>query len=207
MRRSAGFYKSVQNLQKRQNWISNRRNNTNKVINRQGFKLPAFNADYFQSSKRSYGDNTGNLSPLGSNNQLYNLGYPMNSHASSNSKYFPTYNTTYTDIKNFNKNTLRFSNLRTSNIPSHQTMNAHFNPQINIKPVNRQRNDAQNFYTGSGPYIAGSTYINGPQSCIALTGERITVQPLAGTRPESMIYVLFYLFLAFGQETVLMHFI
>jgi hypothetical protein len=77
-----------------------------------------------------------------------------------------------------------------SNTPWNRTMNMPFNPQVN--------NGAQRFYPGSGAYLGGSTYTRGPQSCIAMTGERITVQSLAGIQPEGMKNRLLHLYMYFS---------
>lgn len=57
------------------------------------------------------------------------------------------------------------------NVNNNRTLNA----QVNNVPVNMPNG-----------YVGGSTYVSGPQSCISMTGERITVQSLPGTKPESM---------------------
>jgi hypothetical protein len=62
-------------------------------------------------------------------------------------------------------------------------MNGPVNPQINAGPTN----GAPTYYAGSGGYNGGSTYTSGPQSCMSMSGERITILPLAGTKPEGMI--------------------
>jgi hypothetical protein len=62
-------------------------------------------------------------------------------------------------------------------------MNSPVNPQINAVPAN----GAPTYYAGSGGYNGGSTYTSGPQSCMSMSGERITILPLAGTKPEGMI--------------------
>ncbi|CAF4152278.1 unnamed protein product, partial [Rotaria magnacalcarata] len=47
------------------------------------------------------------------------------------------------------------------------------------------------YYTGTGGFYSGSTYAAGPQSCMAMTGERITVQPLAGAQTVGM-YAMYW---------------
>lgn len=57
-------------------------------------------------------------------------------------------------------------NVNLNNIPTiNNTINMQFNPQMNN-------------------YLGDATYTQGPQSCMAMTGERITVQSLAGFQPE-----------------------
>ena len=60
------------------------------------------------------------------------------------------------------------------NTPWNNTMNLPFNQQMNTGGPN------------TGGYLGAATYTRGPQSCLAMSGERITVQSLAGTQPEGM---------------------
>jgi hypothetical protein len=150
-------------------------NSQQNMTNRQGLQSPNLGQGYFQPQQQAYGGYPAAPTQFGSNNQMYNPGYAMNSYASSNSQYLPGYNGTYSGNQNTNFNNLGVPNQPISNTPWNRTMNA---------PLNRQvMGGAQNYYTGSSSYLGGSTYLSGPQSCMAMSGERITVQPLAGTQP------------------------
>jgi len=153
-------------------------NNRQNLTNRQGLPSPDLGPGYFQPQQQVYGGYPAAPSPFGSTNQLYNPGYVMNGYASPNSEYFPGYNGTYLGGQNFNYNNLGVPNQPISNTPWNRTMNIPFNSQVN--------NGAQSVYPGLSSYPGGSTYTRGPQSCMAMTGERITIQPLAGTQPEGM---------------------
>ncbi|CAF4181530.1 unnamed protein product [Rotaria sp. Silwood2] len=191
LRRSAGYYNRDQNLknnpkqqqqssrQKRQDWMNTRRNYS-KFLNRQGLQSSNLGPGYFQLQQQVYGGYPAAPSPFGSNNQLYNPGYVMNGYAPPNSEYLPGYNGTYSSNQNVNFNNLGVPNQPTSNTVWNGTKYVPVNPQVNIGP----NNEAQNYYQNAGGYAGGSTYVSGSQSCIAMTGERITVQPLAGTQPE-----------------------
>ena len=63
------------------------------------------------------------------------------------------------------------------------TLNAFYVPPVNVLPINTGDSGGQSYYAGTGGYFTGSTYVAGPQSCTAMTGDRITVQPLTGTQP------------------------
>jgi hypothetical protein len=152
-------------------------NNRQNVTNRQGISPPDLGPSYFQPQQQVYGGYPAAPSPFGSNNQLYNPGYVRNGYASPNSEYFPGYNGTYLAGQNFNYNNLGVP--RQSNTGWNGTIAIPFNPQVNNGPP-------QSFYPNPGGYVSGSAYTRGPQSCMAMTGERITVQPLAGTQPEGI---------------------
>lgn len=153
-------------------------NNQQNLTNRQGAPPQDLGSGYFQPQQQVYGGYPAAPTPFGSNNQLYNPGYVMNGYAQPNSEYFPGYNGTYVGNQKFNYNNLGVPNQPISNAPWNETMNAPFNPQVN--------NGGQNFYPTSNGYLGGLTYTRGPQSCMAMTGERITVQSLAGTQPEGI---------------------
>jgi hypothetical protein len=156
--------------------MNNRQNVTN-VFNRQS---PDLGPGYFQPQQQVYGGYPSAPSPFGSNNQLYNPGYVMNGYASPNSEYFPGYNGTYLGAnQNFNYNNMGVPNQPMADAPWNRTMNIPFNPQV--------KNGPEGFYPGSGAYLGGATFTRGPQSCIAMTGERITVQSLPGTQPEGKL--------------------
>ena len=190
LRRSAGFYNRAQNIRqtqsqrsrrKRQNWFDSRRNDTN-VVNRQGVPPTDLGPNYFQPQQQVYGGYPGAPSPYDSNNQLYNPSYVMSGQASPNSQYFPGYNGTYLGAQQFNYNNFGLPNQQNLNNPWNRTMNGPYNPQVIAGP-----NDGSQIYnTGSGGFNGASTYVSGPQSCTAMTGERITVQSLGGTQPGGM---------------------
>ena len=68
----------------------------------------------------------------------------------------------------------------------------HFNSQISTKPIKRPQDQASTDYTGSNSNRGRSTYTSGPQSCMSMTGQRITVQSLAGPQSESMKCTLYH---------------
>lgn len=106
---------------------------------------------------------------------MYNPGYAMNNYPPPNTGYGPPFNGTAMPNPNIN-----FNNMGMGNPPLgdwNRTMNFPFNPQGN--------NVGQNFYPpSSNGYQTGPIYTQGPQSCLAMTGDRITVQSLGGTQPE-----------------------
>ena len=196
LRRSAGFYSRSQRprqfqqlqqqqqrrpRQKRQSWMNNQQNGTNNM-NRPGVPRQDLGPSYFQPQQQVYGGYPAAPSPFGTNNQLYNPGYVMNGYTSPNSEYFPSYNGTYLGGQNFNYNNLGVPNQPVSNTPWNTLSNGPINPQFNSGP----NNSAPTYHSAAGGYIGGSTYSSGPQSCMAMSGERITVQTLAGTQPEGM---------------------
>jgi hypothetical protein len=157
--------------------MNNRQNLTNGG-NRQGLQAPNLGPGYYQSQQQVYGGYPAAPSPFGSNNQMYNPGYVMNGYAPPNTGYIPGYNGTALPNPNLNYNNMGGPNQPIANSPWNRTTNF---------PVNRQVNNVeQNFYPPSNSYQGGPIYTRGPQSCVAMTGERITVQPLAGTQPEGM---------------------
>jgi hypothetical protein len=77
-------------------------------------------------------------------------------------------------------------NLNNMGNPNQPILNTPWNNTMNL-PYNRQMNNGgQNFNPNAGGYLGAATYTRGPQSCLAMSGERITVQSLAGTQPEGM---------------------
>lgn len=155
-------------------------NNRQNLTNRQGVPPPDLGPNYFQPQQQVYGGYPAAPTPFGSNNQLYNPGYVMNGYAQPNSEYFPAYNGTYLGGQNFNYNNLGVSNQQIPDPNWNRTTNNPFNPQVN--------NAQQNPFPNTNDYFGGLTYTRGPQSCIAMTGERITVQSLAGTQPEGILF-------------------
>jgi hypothetical protein len=158
-----------------------RRNDTS-FFNRQGSPpvAPDLGPGYFQTQQQPYGGYPAAPTPFGSNNQLYNPSYVMNGPQSGNAQSPPGFNGTYMNNQYSNNN--QFG-------PSNQPMqNAPWNNTMNNAPVNRQagwgmNNGASNTNPGSGSFFTGSTYMSGPQSCMAMTGDRISVQSLSGAQP------------------------
>ena len=184
VRRSRGYYsrgRIPQQGQARvrrqaQDWANMRRNDTN-MFNRQGMPSPDLGPGYFQPQQQAYGGYPAAPSPAGSNNQLYNPAYATNGFAPPNSEYYPGFNGTAFGNQNMNNNygmpqpsmpgaPWNFTNV---NNPS-------MNPQVSMG----RNNGPPNANPGLG---SESMYMSGPQTCVALSGERITVQPLAGTQP------------------------
>jgi hypothetical protein len=154
-------------------------NTQQNITNRQGLAPPDLGPNYFQPQQQVYGGYPAAPSPFSSNNQLFNPGYVMSGYVSPNSEYFPGYNGTYLGGQNFNYNNL--------GVPNRQIPNPSWNLTTNGPPFNPQINTgAQNFYQNTGGYLNELTYTRGPQSCIAMTGERITVRSLPGLQPEGM---------------------
>jgi hypothetical protein len=184
-------------------------------MNRQGVPTQDLGPGYFQPQQQAYGGYPAAPTQCGSNNQLYNPASVMNGYASPNSQYFPGYNGTHLGNQNMNYNNLGVPpNQPMTNNPWNRTMNVPFNPQGNTGPNNGRQMDGPfnpqgnggqmngpfnpqgnaGLNTGGQSFLAGSVgnsesnYVSGPQSCMAMSGERITVQPLAGTQPEGMNY-------------------
>jgi hypothetical protein len=105
-------------------------------------------------------------------NQLYNPGYVMSGYANPNSEYFPGYNGSFIGAQNFDYQTLGAGG---------QVNYMFYSPQINVVPIVMPINGGQNYFPGG--FSVGSIYVTGPQSCMSMTGERITVQSIAGNQP------------------------
>jgi hypothetical protein len=191
LRRSGGYYSRGQMPQaqqqqrprrKRQQWADTWRNGTI-AMGGPGLKAHDLGPGYFQPQQQVYGGYPAAPSPFGSYNQLYNPGYVMSGYASPNSEYFPGYNGSYQGAHNFDYASLGApSNLPMSGAIWNSTFGGFYNPQVNVLPIN----GGQSFYTGTGGFYSGSNNVVGPQTCTAMTGERITVQSLAGTQPGGM---------------------
>jgi hypothetical protein len=151
----------------------------------QVLKAPDLGPGYFQPQQQVYGGYPAAPSPFGSYNQLYNPGYVLSGYANPNSEYFPLYNGTYAGSENFNYQNLGVPNPGVSGIWNN-TFGGYYNPQINVLPIMGSTGGGQSYYTGSGGFSSGANYIPGPQSCMAMTGERITIQPLIGAQPGGM---------------------
>ncbi len=162
---------------KRQSWADNWRNGSS-AVGGPPYKAPDLGPGYFQPQQQVYGGYPAAPSPFWSYNQLYNPGYVMSGYANPNSEYYPGYNGTYLGLNSFN-----YPGLGAPDGQMHGGYwnNSYYNPQINVVPI-----IGQNYYTGAGGSFGGSTYVAGPQSCTAMTGERITVQPITGAQPGGM---------------------
>lgn len=164
------------------------RNQTN-FMNRHDSSSFGTGSGYFQQQNQQqpvYGDHSAASPPYGSNNQMYNPSYTMNGYATPNSAYQPTFNRSYSNGQNLNYNNWPTVNQPNPNMLWNMTKNVPFNPQINAA----QKNQPQSYYS-SQSILSGPTYISGPQSCVAMTGERITVQSLAGPLSEGMLHGIF----------------
>ena len=158
-----------------------RRNDTS-FFNRQGAPsaAPDLGAGYFQPQQQAYGGYPAAPTPFGSNNQLYNPAYVMNGAPSTTGFNGSYMNNQYPNYQQFG----------TANQPM---PNSPWNNTMNNVPVNRQagwgnNNGAPNPNPGSSGFFTGSTYTSGPQSCVAMTGERISVRPLSGTQPAGKFH-------------------
>ena len=92
----------------------------------------------------------------------------MNNYPPPNTGYAPSFNGTAMPNPNIN-----FNNMGMTNPPL-----GNWNRTMNF-PFNRQENNIGQNFNPTGP-----VYAQGPQSCIAMTGDRISVQSLGGTQPE-----------------------
>ncbi|CAF5105801.1 unnamed protein product, partial [Rotaria magnacalcarata] len=190
LRRAGGYYSRGQmpraqpqqqqkpaqrrNRRKRQDWADAWRNGT-MTVGGQPVKAPDLGAAYFQPQEQVYGGYPAAPSPYGFYNQLYNPAYVMGSYASPNSQYYPYSNGSYPSIEGFNYQNLGVPpSVPMSDASWNQTFGAFYNPQLNVVPMTGGGGDPS-YYTGTGGFYSGSTYAAGPQSCMAMTGERITV--------------------------------
>ena len=187
LRRSAGYYNRnrpnlrtpVRSRRKRQDWADTWRNGT---ISAAG--PPSRPSDlgpgYFQPQQQVYGGYPAAPSPYGFYNQLYNPAYIMSGYAAPNSQYYYGYNDTFSpsDYLQYQQSIGNYAPMSTAVWNS--TLNAFYVPSINVVPINggNDDSDGQSYYTGTGGYFTGSSYVGGPQSCMAMTGDRLTVQPL-----------------------------
>lgn len=152
-------------------------NNRANLTNRQGaFPPPDLGPGYFQPQQQAYGGFPAAPSSFGSNNQMYNPGYAMNNYPAPTTGFGPPFNGTAMLNPNMNYNNMPMVNVPLGENPFNRTMGFPFNPQGN--------NMGQNFLPPTNTYQTGAVYTQGPQSCLAMTGDRITVQSLAGTQPE-----------------------
>ena len=157
--------------------MNNQQNLTN-LANRQGFQAPDLGPGYYQQQQQVYGGYPAAPSPFGSNNQMYNPGYVMNGYAPPNTGYVPGFNGTALPNPNLNYNNMGVPNQPMGDALWNRTANVPLNPQVN--------NIGQNFYPPTNGFQGGAVYTRGPQSCMAMSGDRISVQTLAGTQPEGM---------------------
>ena len=157
---------------KRQGW-GDTWNNVSVSVSGQIIRAPDLGPGYFQPQQQVYGGYPAAPSPFSFYNQLYNPAYVMSGYANPNSQYYPGYNGTYWGPDGFNYQGL--------GVPG-QTMSTFYSPQITVLPIP----GAMNPYINPGGPSGGSNYVVGPQSCMAMTGERITVQSMPGTQPGGM---------------------
>ena len=156
--------------QKRQDWADTWRNGT---ISAGGppVKAPDLGPGYFQPQQQVYGGYPAAPSPFMFYNQLYNPGYVMSGYANPNSEYFPGYNGTFAGAQNFDYASLGVGG---------QLMSSFYSPQITVVPIVTPISGGVGLPSG---FYSGSSYVTGPQSCTSMTGERITVQSMAGNQP------------------------
>lgn len=176
-RRSAGFYnqdRPGQRMpgrfrQKRQNWMNLQRNNT-MFMNQQGMQgHSAYGQPFFQQQLPQQQPQGANYpegaTQYGSNNQFYNPTKTLNNYGSSNPSFGFPLNGTMMQRQ-------QFGNMMPQNT---------WNTSMNNGPVQRQGPYGTNFPSSNSLYMAG------PQSCMSMNGERITVQSLRGTQPEGRL--------------------
>ena len=156
-----------------QDWANMRRNDTN-MFNRQGMPSADLGPGYYQPQQQAYGGYPAAPSPAGSNNQLYNPAYAMNGNPAAYSEYYPGFNGTAFGNQNVNNN--NNYGMPQSSMPGAPWNYTNVNPSMNMG----RNNGPPNTNPGFG---SESMYMSGPQTCMALSGDRITVQPLAGTQP------------------------
>ncbi|CAM2714920.1 unnamed protein product [Rotaria socialis] len=197
LRRAGGYYSRGQapraqpqqqqkpaqrrNRRKRQDWADAWRNGS-MTVGGQPVKAPDLGAAYFEPQEQVYGGYPAAPSPYGFYNQLYNPAYVMGGYANPNSQYYPYSNGSSGSSEGFNyQNSGVLASVPMSDANWNQTFGAFYNPQLNVVPMTGSGGDPS-YYTGTGGFYSGSTYATGPQSCMAMTGERITVQPLAGAQ-------------------------
>ena len=185
LRRSAGFYNRAASGRprvKRQDWADAWRNGT-MTLPGTPMRSPDLGPGYFQPQQQVYGGYPAAPSPYGFYNQLYNPSYVMSGYAAPNSQYYYGYNQSFSPSDLYYHQQMLMTNSPMTNAVWNHTLNAFQSPQVNVDPINGGSNAGQSYYTGTGGFFTGSTYVAGPQSCTAMTGERITVQPLSGTQP------------------------
>jgi hypothetical protein len=202
LRRSSGYYNRAQpsrailrsqsqqqrSRRKRQDWATAWRNGT-AASSGPPVKSPDLGPGYFQPQQHAFGGYPAAPSPYGSYNQLYNPSYILGGYGAPNSQYYYGYNETFspTDYLNYQQFISNAAPMPTA--IWNYTMNAFYTPPINVAPMNGAASDSngQSYYTGSGGSFTDSNYVAGPQSCVAMTGERITVQPMTGTQSAGNI--------------------
>lgn len=165
---------------KRQAWSETWRNVTF-TAGGQYMRSSDLGPGYFQPNQQVYGGYPAAPSPFSSYNQLYNPGYVMSGYANPNSEYFPGYNGTYLG------DSFNYGGLGT---PSQDPNFGYYSPQISVIPITSI--ESPNYLIGAGGFLSGSNYVAGPQSCVSMTGERITVQPLAGTQSGGINQPMYY---------------
>ncbi|CAF4797579.1 unnamed protein product [Rotaria sp. Silwood1] len=167
---------------KRQDWADVWRNGT-MTIGGPPVKAPDLGPGYFQPQEQVFGGYPAAPSPFGSYNQLYNPSYVMTGYANPNSEYYPFSNGSNTGANGFHYDNFGVPiGKPMSDATWNSTFGAFYNPQLNVVPMTGSSGIDPSYYTGTGGFYSGSTYAAGPQSCTAMTGERITVQPLPGNQ-------------------------
>lgn len=175
---------------KRQDWADEWRNGTMSAGGASQ-RQPDLGPGYFQPQEQVFGGYPAAPSPFGSYNQLYNPAYVMSGYANPNSQYYPYHNGSYVGSGTFNYQNLGVpSSHPVSDYAWNNTMGTYYNPQMNVAPMGGGSESNPSYYTGTGGFFSGSTYVAGPQSCMAMTGERVTVQPLPGTQAGGMYKIL-----------------
>jgi hypothetical protein len=169
---------------KRQNWADSWRNGTI-AVGGPPYKASDLGPGYFQPQQQVYGGYPAAPSPFWSYNQLYNPGYVMSGYANPNSEYFPGYNGSFLGVDNFNYYNLGVPSQQVFPPLVNNTFGTFYNPQINVVPI-AGAPYGPNYYTGTGGFFSGSNYVAGPQSCMAMTGDRITIQPIPGSQTGGM---------------------
>lgn len=110
----------------------------------------------------------------------------MEGYANPNSQYYPGYNGSYAGFDSFYYQNMGVANQPLPNAVWNQTYGGFYNPQLGVVPIGGTTTGSgggQSYYTGAGGFYSGSSYVAGPQSCTAMTGDRITVQPVPGNQP------------------------
>ena len=139
-------------------------------------RAPDLGPGYFQPQQQVYGGYPAAPSPFMFYNQLYNPGYVMSGYANPNSQYYPGYNGTFIGADGFNYQGLGVAG---------QAMSMFYSPQITVLPIP----GAMDPYINPGGSSTGSNYAVGPQTCMSMTGESITVQIMPGTQPTGMFNI------------------
>ena len=166
---------------KRQSWADSWRNDSIGMSG-PGIKAPDLGPGYFQPQQQVFGGYPAAPSPYGGYNQLYNPSYVLSGYGAPNSQYYPGYNGTYIGNDYFINQYLTGNAPPMTNAVWNSSTNTFYSPQINVQPM--PGDVPPTYYTGTGNYLGGATYTTGPQSCMAMSGDRITIQPMVGGQPD-----------------------